>query len=178
MPRCPHLAERRLGSKRCFFVFTVWGLFPAPFLLTATVPVSILGPFFVPKLGPGGAPENVCFTLFVCVKKTACGHILARSDRLGRSKTASAASPQGRLGMGLRFLLLILTSLIHNRTWISVSTCKHNLDGHCDEAAGPRAESMLIKSHPVFSSVCVANALTIINHTPMHCYLEAILTST
>ena len=159
-------------------MLTVWGLFSAPFLLTPTVAVSILGPFFVPKLRPGRAPKTAFFPHFLFAKKTACAQIRARSDRLGRSKTASAASPQGRLGMGLRFLLLILTSLIHNRTWISVSTCKHNLDGHCDEAAGRKAESKLIKYHPVFSSVCVANALTIINHTPMHCYFEAILKST
>ena len=151
-------------------MFTVWGLFPAPFLLTPIVAVSILGPFFVPKLRPGRAPKTAFFQHFLFVKKTACAQIRARSDRLGRSKTASAASPQGRLGMGLRFLLLILTSLIHNRTWISVSTCKHNLDGHCDETAEPTTNSMLITYHPVCSSVRVANALTIIKHTPMHCY--------
>ena len=150
-------------------MFTVWGLFPAPFLLTRTVAVSILGPFFVPKMRPGRAPKTVFFD-FLCAKKRACVQILARSHRLGRCKTASAASPKGRLGMELRFLLLILTSLIHNRTWISLSTCKHNLDGHCDETAEPTTNSMLITYHPVCSSVRVANALTIIKHTPMHCY--------
>ena len=60
--------RRRLGSKKLFFVFTVWGSFPAPFLLTATVLVSILGTFFVPKLRPGGAHKNVFLARFVCEK--------------------------------------------------------------------------------------------------------------
>ena len=68
LPRCPHLAEAPVGFKKLFFVFTVWGSFPAPFLLTATVLVSILGTFFVPKLRPGGAHKNVFLARFVCEK--------------------------------------------------------------------------------------------------------------
>ena len=133
-------------------MFTVWGLFPAPFLLTRTVGVSILGPFFVPKMRPGRAPKTVFFH-FLCAKKRACAQILARSHRLGRCKTASAASPKGRLGMELRFLFLIMTSVIHNRTCISVSKCKHNLDGHCDETVEPQQTQC--KSHIIlYAQVC------------------------
>ena len=67
-------------------MFTVWGLFPAPFLLTPIVAVSILGPFFVPKLRPGRAPKTAFFPHFLFAKKTACAQIRARSDRPGRSK--------------------------------------------------------------------------------------------
>ena len=80
--------RRRLGSKKLFFVFTVWGPFPAPFLLTATVLVSILGTFFVPKLGPGGAHKNV-FSHVLCVKNS----IWPQSGSFGLSRAFQAVFP-------------------------------------------------------------------------------------
>ena len=111
------------------------------------------GAFFRSQNRARQSSQNAGFFHFLCAKKRACDQILARSHRLGRCKTASAASPKGRLGMELRFLFLILTSVIHNRTCISVSKCKHNLDGHCDETVEPQQTQC--KSHIIlYAQVC------------------------